>query len=264
MALVFNAITPHSPLLLPTVGKETRDVLKKTIDAMGQLEQALIAAKPETIIIISPHGESLPDSMVIELNPEYICDLSEFGDLVTKKRWRSDIMLIDRIREDFKVKHLPLTLDSSEHLDYGSAVPLCLLTAHLPQVKIIPVITSGLDIKTHFKFGQELKDEVLSSTSPIAIIASADLSPRVSENSPEGFSPKGVAFDEKILNAVTKKDMLSILDIDDAWASEAKACGLKPIAMLAGMMHDVSHEMSVLSYEKPFGVGYLVSYGVIK
>lgn len=263
MSLVFSAVTPHSPLLLPTVGKDARSALKKTIDAMDQLEKMLVAAKPETLIVISPHGESLPDSMVIELNPEYVCDFSEFGDLVTKKTWRSDIMLIDRIREDFKHKHLPLTLDSSDHLDYGSAVPLTLLTARLPQIKIVPLITSGLDLKAHFKFGQELKDEVMSSTSPIAVIASADLSPRVSENSPEGFSPKGVSFDEKIVEALTKRETLSVLDIDEAWAAEAKACGLKPIAVLTGMMHDVHHETKVLSYEKPFGVGYLVGYGAI-
>jgi aromatic ring-opening dioxygenase LigB subunit len=260
MALVFSGIVPHSPLLLPTVGKEARPLLQKTLDAIKKLEQELIAAKPETILIITPHGEQLSDAMIMNLNPEYGCDFSEFGDLTTKCRWRSDVMLIDRIREDFKTKHLPLVLDSNPFVSYGAAVPLSLLTAKLPQVKIVPLLTSGLEARDHFNFGKELKDEIMSSTAPIAVICSADLSPRVSQESPEGFSPRGVAFDEKVLDACNKSEPLQLLDIDAAWAGEAKACGYKPLALFAGMMHDVKHECVVLAYEKPLGVGYLTAY----
>ncbi|HTK04654.1 MAG TPA: AmmeMemoRadiSam system protein B [Candidatus Eisenbacteria bacterium] len=259
MSLVFSCIAAHTPLLMPTIGKEGLAVIEKTKSAMQQLEQELYVAQPETIIVISPHGDSLPDALSINLNSKYVTNFEEFGDLVTKLEWKSEIMLIDRIREDFKEKHLPLVLGSSEFVDYGSAIPLYYLTQHLPTIRVVPLITSQLDMKTHYTFGKELKDEIMSSTKRIAVIASADLSHRVSENSPEGLSPKGVAFDEKIVDVITKQHPMGILDIDEPWIAEAQACGGKVLATVCGLMDDVKHEAKVLSYEKPFGVGYLVA-----
>jgi len=260
MALVFSCVTAHTPLLLPNVGKENLALIAKTQKAMQQLEQEMYLAQPETIIVISPHGSGLPDAVTLNANPEYVSNFEEFGDLVTKLRWKSDFMLIDRIREDFKLKHLPLVLDSTESLDYGTAVPLYYLTQHLPQVKIVPMVPAQFDVKQHFEIGYQLKDEIMSSTRRIAVIASADLSHRVGENSPEGFSPQGVSFDEKIVSELTKSNCEALLEIDEAWGNEARSCGLKALAIMSGVVSKVGHQTTVLSYEKPLGVGYLVAY----
>jgi len=259
MSFVFSCIAAHTPLLMPTISKENLALLDKTKQAMQRLEQELYVASPETIFIISPHGELLPDALTLNANPEYVTDFSEFGDLVTQVRWKSDFMLIDRIREDFKLKHLPLVLMSAEKMDYGCGVPLYYLTQHLPQAKIAPLMTSHLDVKTHYEFGRQLKDEIMSSTKRIAVIASADLSHRVGPQSPAGYSPKGEELDNRINELVAKDQLRGILDIDQAWADEAKACGINVMAVLAGLMEDVSHTTEILSYEKPFGVGYLVA-----
>ncbi len=259
MSLVFAGIAAHTPLLMPTIGKDGLTVIEKTKTAMEQLERELFAAQPETIIVLTPHGDSLPDALSINLNTKYVTNFEEFGDLVTKLEWKSEIMLVDRFREDFKNKHLPLVLGSSEHLDYGSAVPLYYVTQHLPQVRVVPLIVSQLDMKTHYTVGKALKDEIMGSTKRVAVIASADLSHRVAENSPEGLSAKGVAFDEKIVEIISKQHSVGIMDIDEPWIAESRACGAKVIATLCGLLDDVRHEAKILSYEKPFGVGYLVA-----
>lgn len=259
MSLVFSCIAAHTPLLMPTISKDGIEIIGKTRDAMQQLEQALYLAQPETLLIFTPHGRGLPDMMTMNCSPEYVTNFEEFGDLVTKSKWRCDMLLTDRIREDFKQKHQPLTLDSQEELDYGSAVPLWYLTQHLPDIKIIPMLTSGLDNKAHYEFGRQLKDEIMSATRRVAVIASADLSHRVGENSPQGLSPRGVAFDEKVQEVIASGNLVGLTDIDDAWAEEAAACGAKVLSLLAGIMDEVNHKTEVLSYEKPLGVGYLVA-----
>ena len=93
----------------------------------------------------------------------------------------------------------------------------------------------------------------------IAIIASADLSHRVSEKSPDGLSPRGVAFDEKITDIISQQNTLGIMDIDEVWIKEAAPCGAKVIATLCGILDEVHHEAKILSYEKPFGIGYMVA-----
>ncbi len=256
MCLVFCCVTPHTPLLMPTIGKERLSLLEKTKLAMESLEKDLYIAQPETILIISPHGDLIPDAVSINLNTSYTTNLEEFGDLVTKTSWKSDMMLIDHIREDFKNKNLPLVLHSNDHLDYGTAVPLHYLTQHLPNVRIIPLTVSHLDGKTHFAIGKELKDEIMRTSKRVAVIASADLSHRVGENSPQGMSPRGVAFDEKAMEVLRKPNPLGVLDLDEEWTKEAQTCGDKVLAVLCGLLEDVRHEPSVLSYEKPFGTGY--------
>lgn len=259
MSLVFSAIAAHTPLLIPTIGKEGHALVAKTTSAMRALEQALYVTNPDTIVVISPHGPSVPDAVTMNLSGKFVSNFQEFGDLVTKREWRPDIMLIDRLREDFTEKRLPLTLDNAEQLDYGASVPLFYLTDHLPKARVVPISTGGLDLKTHYALGRELKDEIMKSTSRIAVIAAADLSHRAGENAPDGFSPRGAAFDEKIRELVEKKNPVGVLDVDEAWTLEARACGAKPVAMLFGMLQDMQHESELLSYEKPLGVGYLVA-----
>lgn len=260
MPLVFAAITPHTPVLMPTIGKDGLKIIEKTKQAIEKVEEDLYVTNPETLLVITPHGESLPDTVCLNLNSRYVTNFTEFGDVTTKQSWKSDILLTGKIREDFKHKHMPMTMVSSDFLDYGSAIPLHYLTKHLPNIRIVPITTAPeLSLKEHYEIGRQLKDEIMSSVGRIAIIASADLSHRVSDESPAGLSPHGVAFDEKIIDILSKKNPIGILDIEDDWLSEAQSCGARVLAVLAGLMENVQHTPSVLSYEKPFGIGYMVA-----
>ena len=54
--LSFACFVPHSPILIPEVGKENLDKLKDTVQAYKNLEHDLYASKPDIIIVISPHA----------------------------------------------------------------------------------------------------------------------------------------------------------------------------------------------------------------
>jgi len=260
MALVFSGIAAHTPVLMPNVGKDGLKLIQKTKESMERLEQELYVNHPDVLIVISPHGEHLPEAISINLQSKFCSKFEEFGDLVTKAEWKPATMLIDRFREDFVRHDLPISLVSDECLDYGTSVPLYYLTQHLPDIKVVPIRTSSeLSVKKHFEIGKALRSEIGKSTVRIAVIASADLSHRVGEKSPSGLSPKGVAFDDKVKEILDAKNPVGFLDIDDDWVTEAEACGAMSLAILFGILDQVNHKPEVLSYEKPFGVGYLVS-----
>ncbi len=260
MGLVFSGIAAHTPVLMPNVGKDGLKLIEKTVNAMERLEQELYVNHPDILIIISPHGEALPEAVSINLQSKFCSKFDEFGDLTTKAEWKPATMLIDRFREDFIRYDLPISLVSDECLDYGASVPLYYLTQHLPDIKIVPIRTSSeLDVKKHFEIGKALRNEIGKSTVRIAVIASADLSHRVGENSPNGLSPKGVAFDDKVKEILNENSPVGFLDIDDEWIAEADACGAMSLALLFGILDGINHESEILSYEKPFGVGYLVA-----
>ena len=54
--IVFAAFTPHTPLLLPPIGKESLEKMSATADAMDRLGDELAEAKPDTIVMVSAHA----------------------------------------------------------------------------------------------------------------------------------------------------------------------------------------------------------------
>jgi len=257
MPIIFSAITPHPPILIPAIGKENLTRLKATQQAMQKLEQDLYSSQPDTILIISPHGQIQPDAFTMNLNPNFEGNFEMFGDFSTKLHFAGDIGLAYKIRERMETR-APLQLISDLYLDHGCSVPLCLLTQHLPKIKVIPLYYSGLDLAAHFKFGQLLKRELLFNKERVAVIASGDLSHRLTKDAPAGYSARGKKFDQKLIKYLTLNKTKDILKMNHHFIEDAGECGLKSIVILLGILDEINYQPHKLSYEAPFGVGYLV------
>ena len=257
MSIVFAAIVPHPPILIPGIGKENINQLKQTAAAYLKLEQNLYASQADTIIVISPHGPLQELTFTLNLSPEFNGNFEEFGDLATKLNFRGNIGLAHKIREKMETT-APLKLISESKLDHGSSIPLYLLSGHLPKIKIIPLYYSGLDLNAHYNIGQMIKNELLNSKTRIACLASGDLSHRLTENAPAGYSPKGKKFDKKLIDNLLKKQTGEIIKFNHEFVADAGECGLKSIVIMLGILEGIKYEPELLSYEAPFGVGYLV------
>jgi aromatic ring-opening dioxygenase LigB subunit len=257
--LTFAAITPHPPILIPTIGRENTKRIKKTAEAMEELEKKLFASKPDTIIVISPHGALLPDAFSINLNPEYVSNLEEFGDFSTKVKFKTNTALAFRIKELMEDKNIPLTMTSDGFLDHGAVVPLYFLTKRLPNISVLPIGYSLLDFKTNFNFGDFLKEVILNEDKKIAVIASGDLSHRLTKDAPAGYSPRGKEFDDKLAELIANKNTAGVLKLDADLIETAGECGLRSILILLGLLERINYTPEILSYEGPFGVGYLVA-----
>ena len=253
--LIFSAFTPHTPLLLPSIGKEQLGKVEKT---RQELADELYAVQPDTVVLISEHPTSYPDAFSINLSDPYRFDLSEFGDLGFDRTFRPRIKLIDGLQRSLRREGQPVTLTSDEHLNYASAIPLALLTENLPKVELVPITYSNLDAKSHFQFGQALKDRIMNSRHRIAVIASGDMSHALNTSAPAGFHKDGPRFDEKIQELIAQKNTAGLLSLKEDLIQNAAETSYKPLTMLFGLLERVSVTPSILSYEAPFGVGYLV------
>ena len=259
MPLVFAAIAPHPPVLVPEIGKDNLKKLKKTKTALEKLELELYAAKPDSILVISPHGQVLADAFNINLSPDYLGDFKEFGDFSLEFRFKSDYMSIQNIRAgDETQKAVNLVLTSQPRIDHGFSVPLYYLTKHLKNLPIIPVTPAELDYQKHFAFGQFLNQRLAIIDKRVAVIASADLSHKLTKDAPAGYSKKGAEFDKKLLDLLKKNDIKGILALDHQLTLEAGVCGLRSIIILLGLISSMNFKPELLSYEGPFGVGYAV------
>ncbi len=253
--IIFSAIAPHPPVLIPSIGKENAEKTKDTAEAFEELEQELYAAQPDTIVILSPHTKIETDRFTVNANPSSRISFKEFGDFATSTEFRTDQELVTRVLE-MGPKTTPVY---EEELDHGAGIPLYHLTRHLKHPGIMVIGYSTMGLSAHFEMGAALKDIFRKSNKRIAIIASGDLSHRLSKEAPGGYSERGKEFDEKLIELLKKKDIGSILALDPHLIQEAGECGLRSIVMLLGMIGSMNFETKILSYESPFGVGYLIA-----
>jgi len=258
--LNFAAFVPHPPIAIPSIGKENIKFIKKTVRGFGALAKKIGKAAPETIIIISPHGQIFGDAFCINLSEDYYGNFKDFGDLSTQLKFKGDVKLAHRIRESLETK-IPLTMISVQILDHGVSVPLYYLSRYLNNFNIIPISYSSLDRDAHIKFGALLKEEILKSNKRVAIIASGDLSHRLTVNAPAGYSPQGIIFDQKIVDIIKKPKtaIKSLLDLDEPLLEEVGECGFRSLLVLMGILSETKYKTEVVSYEGPFGVGYLIA-----
>jgi aromatic ring-opening dioxygenase LigB subunit len=258
MSLVFSAIVPHPPILIPSIGKDNLDQIKATKESLEKLEKDLYASKPDIIMMISPHGHVDPDHFTLNISDNYIINFEEFGDFATELKVKGDTTLMTIDKESISKKS-PVNIISEEKLDHGIGVPFYYLGQNIENVKIIPIVFSLLDTQAHLDFGKHLKEIIFGSEKRIAVIASGDLSHCLTESAPAPFNPSGKEFDEKMIELLKKPDPQGIVNIDKDLVENASECGLRSIVILLGILNNIKFETEILSYEAPFGVGYLTA-----
>lgn len=270
MSIKFASICPHPPIIIPTIGSSSDlRLVSKTIQAMKELADIFAKSKPETIIIISPHGPVSYDEMTITISPTLLGNFQDFGDYKTKLNFENDLEIVDALQKRCKKEKIPVRIMNSPQLDHGSLIPLYYLTKNYtpPEgriLKVVPIAYSYLSPKTHLEFGKKIFEicniEGKTKSKRIAVIASGDLSHRLSLTSPAGFSMDGVRFDKKISSLLRREDIKGILNIDSDLIKDAGECGYLSITTLLGVLSKIKgFKIKLLSYQKPFGVGYLVA-----
>lgn len=258
--LNFSAIVPHPPAIIPEIGHSQTALAKKTIKAFTDLAQEFKKLQPQTIVIVSPHGPIHYDKFTVNLEENLKSNFSTFSEEnLPEQFFRSDTVLAKKIILALRQNFLPVEPIREEKIDYGSMVPLYFLTENLPaKPKLLLLTFNALDWKNHFEMGKILKKVFDSQEKNIAFLASADLSHRLSENSPAGYSSAGVKFDQTLIELLKKNDVEKILQFNPSFCNQAQECGLRSIIIALGMIEKTPNSFSVMSYESPFGIGHLV------
>ncbi len=259
MALSIGALLPHSPLLIPEIGRANYNFLARTAAAYEGLGQKLKAAGVSTVIVISPHGAAPKDAFGLNVAPEMNLSFQDFGFIPPKIALAGDALLAEKIKNAAR-PDFPLNLISEANLDYGSALPLYLLKKIAGEFKAISLFPAGvLSLEDHWRFGQKLGEVIGTSGKNLAVIASGDLSHRLKRKSPGGYSPKGAKFDNKLIEYLSEptsaKD--NILKMNPKLIAAAGECGLKPLVVLLGIMAEKNWQTEILAYQTDFGIGYL-------
>lgn len=257
--IVHASFLPHSPLLLETVHPQRQVDVAETHTAIASLSETLYAMSPDILVVISGHGERYADAFSIDVADHYEGNLRAFGDMSEPTLYRPATHVVDRLQRHLRKASIPFTLSTNDTLEYGSSVVLKLLHPSLANTAIIPIAYKDNGLKEHVQFGQALRDILDEIPERVAIIAAGDLSHCLSSDAPGGFCKEGPAFDEAVLRAIRQNSLSSLLSLPEELILHAHESGLRPLLILLGLLDKRLYEAEILSYEHPFGVGYLVA-----
>jgi len=176
-------------------------------------------------------------------------------DRAVAKKTIENLRFLDRKMREIQPQSIII---SSPHEDWGFNVPLYFLAPDF-KGEIKRYVTGEESPVFHFEEGKKFFRERFSENKEYALIASGDLSHCLKKDGPYGFQPDGPKFDKELIKALERKDIEKILKLDDLYP-EAGECGLRSICFMLGILEasGVDYRPQILSYEGPFGVGYLV------
>jgi len=90
------------------------------------------------------------------------------------------------------------------------------------------------------------------------IIASGDLSHKLTHGGPYGFAPEGPELDKTLVDIMKSGDLKEFLKTDENLCEKGAECGLGAFIIMAGALDQKSFDTQFYSYEGPLGVGYAV------
>lgn len=255
--LSFASICPHPPIIIPEIGGTQIKKCQKTISAMKRLADYFSQSHTDTVIVITPHGSIDPNHMTILDGQILSGDFRQFGHPEIVQKFKNSQALIEQIRNTALANNLLVRLLQTSELDHGVLVPLYYLCQNITKLpKLIVIAYSLLNTKIHFAFGKIIGQVINQSDKKIAVVASGDLSHRLTPDAPAGYSPRGQEFDRKLLTLLKNNDNYGILNLSDDLIDAAGECGLRSIIILFGVLSSLKYSPQILSYEGPFGVGY--------
>lgn len=265
--IIGGCIVPHPPLLIPAIGGKDREKVRSTYLAMEELSRKLADLQPEVLVMISPHTPPYRDAFTVKADAVLGGSFASFGQPRVRISKHNDVELTAAMVETAESGGFPLLSQhvtsshmsvSGEELDHGLLVPLYYLDQAF-ETPVVCLSISGLSYESHFRLGGIARTACEDLGRRAVFVASGDLSHRLIKGAPAGYSPRGAEFDNMIVEIVREGRFEDINEIPEDLVEAAGECGFRSIHTMWGALKNGPLANSVLSYEGPFGVGYLVS-----
>src|SRR5438132_1453086 len=124
-SIVFAGIAPHPPLLVPEVGGDRIEGVKDSQAAMRNFARRLLAAQPETVVVISPHSPLDPHAFTARAGTELLGDFRDFYAPQVRLSFANDLELLDAVERAASASGVTFARLSRDYpLDHGALVPL--------------------------------------------------------------------------------------------------------------------------------------------
>ncbi|MDT5268480.1 MAG: hypothetical protein QOH49_666 [Acidobacteriota bacterium] len=245
--------------MIPEVGGARVVEVRTTVDAMRDLTERIKACGAETIVLVSPHAPLERTTFVAYGGVRLRGDFANFRAPHAIVEAPVDEELLSAIQRTAAEESYRVVVLEPQELDHGTAVPLYFLLRNGWAGRVVALGYSFLSDEDHVRFGECVRRAVEVTKRPAAFVASGDLSHRLKPGAPAGFDPGAQRFDEQVVAALRANAPEQIPRIDQNLRRLAGECGYRSMLVAFGAASGIEPDCEVISYEAPFGVGYLVA-----
>lgn len=248
-------LLPHPPIIIPAVGGDELRHCRPTCEACAEVAARVVRLAPARVVLVSPHAPAGRRSGSFYATSRIAGSLARFGAPATRVDLPADDEVAARLRDapaHFTAVEAPL--------DHGALVPLWWL---VEAGWAGPTTVVGLPARgareTPNRLGEALSVALDPVPGPVVLVASGDMSHRTRPGAPAGFHPRAASFDTFCRDLIARGDLRALQDLDDEWREDAAEDAVEPLVAVASATGFDARGAQVLSYEHPFGVGYLVA-----
>ena len=265
MSWIWSALMPHPPILVPEVGCGREAEAQGTLNGLHALMEAVEPLRPDVLLVLSPHQPGAAGALRINTAPALRGSFAPFGAPEVRLDLVSNAEDQDALGSFLTAEGVNLSWRPSPNLsaDQGTTVPLYFLNrawGNLPPT--VPASPTGLAPQEALELGRKLAG--FDDGRSWALLASGDLSHRLTPDAPAGYAPdEGHAFDDAVVEALRRGTAEPLLALSPEVVDRAGQCGLWSVLVMLGLMEAAAQakpgagaRAKVLSCEGPFGVGY--------
>ncbi|HEY3185001.1 MAG TPA: hypothetical protein VGJ77_19325 [Gaiellaceae bacterium] len=252
MTVVFAAIAPHGGPVFDLPESPTRK-------AMEELGRRFAAARPDAVVVLTPHGAHVDGHFTVVRSARLEGDASQWTEADTRLATDGDPELADACVRALQADGLPalgVTFGataagaSTMPLDWGALIPLWFMRA--PAVVVTP--TRERPPRDQIRAGTALARA--TGDRRVALIASADHGHGHTADGPYGYTAESAPYDERIVDIVRRNRLDELLDVEESFVHAALADSWWQLLMLHGALGD-GFAAELLSYEVPTYFGML-------
>jgi aromatic ring-opening dioxygenase LigB subunit len=281
--LVFACVAPHGFPIIPDLSDDAEGALA-TRAAMEELGRRCAAAQPEVLVIATPHGTRVDNTICLAAAARAAGTLHWHGRHV-EMNIPLDAALTDTIAEAARAQLVPIALasfagnrrdQSAVYLDWGTITPLWFLgygrnmaghgdvLAPPPEHDAGPTVVIAapsrlLPRESMVAFGRAIADAAARDGRRVAFVASCDWGHTHRADGPYGYHPAAAEVDALVVEALRANDPGRLIDLPAEQVQNAAIDGLWQTLMLAGALELSPMRGEVLCYEAPSYYGMLVA-----
>ncbi len=269
MGLVFAAIAPHGGLAIPEACEpDERDLASATQAGMAELGRLFAAARPEAVVVATPHNVHLSGALGVIVAGRVAGRLA--GSPVSiELDVPADADLAWRLLEALHDGGVPSAgvsfgandpLNAVAPMDWGVLIPLWFMGGRQDPPVPLVVVTPARDLPAgaHVRAGAAIARAASAAGRRVAFIASADHGHAHLAHGPYGFHPDAKRYDDLVCELVRGDRLERLTDIPLDLVESAKADSWWQMLMLHGATGD-GWRGRLISYEAPTYFGMLTA-----